>query len=30
MESIIKIIKSHEDSGLFLKGVSETIRNKAK
>ena len=30
MESIIKISKSHEDSGLFLNGVSETIRNKAK
>ena len=26
----IKIVKSLEDSGLLLKGVSETIKNKAK
>ena len=26
----MKIIKSLEDSGLLLKGVSETIRNEAK
>ena len=25
MEDIIKIVKSHEDSGLLLKGISETI-----
>ena len=30
MEDIIKIVKSFEDSGLLLKGVSETIQNKAK
>ena len=30
MEDIIKIVKSFEDSGLFLKGVSETIQNDAK
>ena len=30
MEEIMKIVKSLEDSGLFLKGVSETIRNEAK
>ena len=30
MEDIIKIVKSLEDSGLLLKGVSETIQNKAK
>ena len=30
MEDIIKIVKSLEDSGLLLKGVSETIRNEAK
>ena len=30
MEDITKIIKSLEDSGLLLKGVSETIRNEAK
>ena len=30
MESIIKIVKSFEDSGLLLKGVSETIENEAK
>ena len=27
MEDIIKIVKSLEDSGLLLKGVSETIQN---
>ena len=30
MEGIIKIVKSFEDSGLLLKGVSETIENEAK
>ena len=30
MEYIIKIVKSHEDSGLLLEGVSETIKNEAK
>ena len=30
MEGIIKIVKSLEDSGLLLKGVSETIQNEAK
>ena len=30
MESIIKIVKSLEDSGLLLKGISETIQNEAK
>ena len=30
MEDIIKIVKSLEDSGLLLKGVSETIQNEAK
>ena len=30
MEDIIKIIKSLEDSGLLLKGVSETIQNETK
>ena len=29
MENIIKIVKSLEDSGLLLKGVSETIQDKA-
>ena len=29
MEDIIKIVKSLEDSGLLLKGVSETIQNEA-
>ena len=29
MEGIIKIVKSLEDSGLLLKGVSETVRNEA-
>ena len=30
MEDIIIIVKSLEDSGLLLKGISETIQNKAK
>ena len=30
MQDIIKIVKSLEDSGLLLKGVSETIQNEAK
>ena len=30
MEDIIKIVKSLEDSGLLLKGVSETVQNEAK
>ena len=30
MENIIKMVKSLEDSGLLLKGVSETIQNEAK
>ena len=30
MGDIIKIVKSLEDSGLLLKGVSETIQNEAK
>ena len=30
MKDIIKILKSLQDSGLLLKGVSETIQNKAK
>ena len=30
MEDILKIVKSLENSGLFLEGVSETIKNKAK
>ena len=30
MEDIIKIVKSFEDSGLLLKGVSETIQDEAK
>ena len=30
MEDIIKIVKSLEDSGLLLKGVSETIQDEAK
>ena len=29
MEDIFKIVKSLDDSGLLLKGVSETIQNKA-
>ena len=30
IEDIIKIVKSLEDSGLLLKGVSETVQNKAR
>ena len=30
MKDIIKIVKSLEDSGLLLKGVSEAIQNDAK
>ena len=30
MEGVIEIVKSLEDSGLLLKGVSETIQNEAK
>ena len=30
MEDIIKVVKSYEDSGFFLKRVSETIQNEAK
>ena len=30
MEHILKIVKSLEDSGLLIKGVSEAIQNEAK
>ena len=30
MEDIIKILKSPEDSGLLLKGVTETVQNEVK
>ena len=30
MEDIIKIVKSLEDSGLLLNGISETIQNESK
>ena len=30
IKDIIRIVKSLEDSGLLLKGVSETIQNEAK
>ena len=30
MENFLKVVKSLEDSGLFLEGVSETIKNEAK
>ena len=30
MEDFIKIVKSLEDSGLLLKGVTETIQNEVK
>ena len=30
MEDIMKIVKSLEESGLLIKGISETIKNEAK
>ena len=30
LEDILKIVKSFEDSGLLLEGISETIKNEAK
>ena len=30
MKDLIEIVKSLDDSGLLLKGVSETIQNEAK
>ena len=30
MKDIIEIVKSLEDSGLLLKGISETIQNESK
>ena len=30
MEDLIKIVKSLEDSGLLLKGVTETVQNEIK
>ena len=30
MEDIIKIVKSFEDSGLLLKGITETVQNEVK
>ena len=30
MENIVKIVKYLEDSGLFLKGVTETVQNEVK
>ena len=30
MEDIITIVKSFEESGLLVKGISETIKNEAK
>ena len=30
MEDIIKIVNSLEESGLLLKGVTETVQNEAK
>ena len=29
MNDIMKIVKSHEESSLLIKGISETITNKA-
>ena len=30
MDNLLKIVKSLEDSGVLLNGVSETIQNEAK
>ena len=30
MEDIMRIVKSLEESGLLVKGISETIKNEAK
>ena len=30
MEDIMKIVKSFEESGLLIKGISKTIKNEAK
>ena len=30
MEDIVKIVKSHENSGLLLKEVAETVQNEVK
>ena len=30
MEDIMKIVKSIEESGLLIKGITETIKNEAK
>ena len=30
MEDIMKIVKSLEESGLLIKGISETIKNETK
>ena len=30
MEDVVKIVKSLEDSGLLLKGVTETVQNEVK
>ena len=30
MDGIIKVVKSLEESGLLIKGVSETLKNEAK
>ena len=30
VEDVMKIVKSHDESGWFVKGASETIKNEAK
>ena len=30
LNDVMKIVKSHEESGLLIKGVSQTIKNEAK
>ena len=30
MKDIMKIVKSHDESGLLIQGISESIKNKAK
>ena len=30
MNGVMKIVKSHKESGLLIKGISKTIKNEAK
>ena len=30
MKDVMKIVKSHDESGLLIQGISESIKNEAK